>query len=206
MPNMMEYTKAAKLLSRYGIRSAECAYLPTREAAVKFASSRGPIAIKAITSRALHKTKSGIMELNLSAAAQVSGAYARISRRARRFRPYRMLGQRMVKGGLEIIVGGNTDSQFGKLIMIGLGGIYVETFRDVALRVCPISRTDAGLMIDQLRSGNVIAPDVKSHRMLEDLLLSASSMFYENDMKEMDLNPVILHDGTYDAVDIRILE
>ena len=204
MATLIDYMQAKALLDSYGIRSAESAYLDSADAAVRF-SAGGPIALKALTDKALHKTKSGLIATWLSNDAQVRVSFDEISRKASVFKPYRMLGQRMVKGGLEIIVGGSTDAQFGKMILVGLGGIYVETFRDFAMRVCPITRTDAGLMIDQLRSGGVIAPDEKSRDVLMDLLVSASRMFAENDMSELDLNPIILHDGTYDAVDIRML-
>jgi hypothetical protein len=64
---------------------------------------------------------------------------------------------------------------------------------------------DALSMVRQPRSRNVIAPDPKREKMIAELLLKASKMYNNSDVKELDLNPVILHDGTYDAVDLRMI-
>ena len=203
MAHLLEYEKARALLEKYGIRSVESKYLISGRDAAKFAEG-GNIAMKAISQKALHKTKSGLVMLNVSSD-NAEKAFAELSRKAEKYKPYRILGQRMAPGGLEIIVGGRTDEQFGKLILIGLGGIYVEVFRDFALRVCPITRHDAEAMIEQLKSKSVIAKDTGSERMLVELLLKVSKMLSENEIAELDLNPIILHDKGYDAVDLRVM-
>ena len=202
---LFDYDKAQRLLNKYKIRSIESGYVSSAESAIEFAKGK-PIVLKVLTNKALHKTKSGLIALNLYTDSEINAAFRALSRKAANFKPYKILAQRMVRSGIEVIVGGNTDPQFGKMILLGLGGIYVETFKDFSLRVCPIKRYDAQSMIEQLRSKEVIAPDQKSLRMLEELLLKTSRMFSESRMKELDLNPVILHDGTYDAVDLRMLE
>jgi succinyl-CoA synthetase beta subunit len=203
MARLLEYEKARALLEKYGIRSVDSKYLVSEKDAAKFAE-HGEIAMKAISQKALHKTKSGLVMLNVSRD-NAEKAFAELSKKAEKYKPYRILGQRMAPSGLEIIVGGRTDEQFGKLILIGLGGIYVEVFRDFALRVCPISRHDAEAMIGQLKSKSVIAKDDASERMLVELLLKVSKMLSENDIAELDLNPIILHDKGYDAVDLRVM-
>ncbi|MCL5122458.1 MAG: acetate--CoA ligase family protein [Candidatus Marsarchaeota archaeon] len=203
MARLLEYEKARALLDRYGIRSIDSRYLQSGKEAASFAE-KGNIAMKAISQKALHKTKSGLVVLNVSSD-NAEKAFAELSKKAEKYRPYRILGQRMAPSGLEIIVGGRTDEQFGKLILIGLGGIYVEVFRDFALRVCPISRHDAESMIEQLKSKSVIAKDTETERMLVDLLLKVSKMLSENDITELDLNPIILHEKGYDAVDLRVM-
>jgi acyl-CoA synthetase (NDP forming) len=202
---MMDYQSASKLLEKYGIKAVESRYVSSAEEAVKFAAGT-PIALKGMTNKALHKTKSGLIAINLKDEKEIKREFNRISRAASKFKPYRILAQHMVAGGIEIIVGGNTDQQFGKMVLLGLGGVYVETFKDVSLRACPITQYDAISMLDQLKSSHIIAPDEKQRKMISELLLKVSRMFEGNDMQELDLNPLILHDGTYDAVDIRILK
>jgi succinyl-CoA synthetase beta subunit len=202
---LLDYSYARKLMDRYGIRSVESRYVASASEAVKFAND-DPIVMKVLSQKALHKSKSGLVELDLSAEKDITNAYNRLVTKARRLKPYRIVAQRMVKNGIEIIIGGKVDAQFGKLILLGLGGIYVETFKDFSLRVCPITPYDAQAMINQLKSRHVIAPDEKSNAMIKSLLLKASKMFMENDVSEIDLNPIILHDGTYDAVDLRLLK
>ncbi len=205
MLQLMEYSKANQLLKKYGIRSVDSAYVSSAKEAAKF-SNKKPIVLKAISGKALHKSKSGLIQINLGSEKEITDAYDLLVKRAQKFKPFKIQAQKMVKNGIEIIIGGRVDQQFGKLILIGLGGIYVETFRDFALRVCPITRFDARSMLSQLKSRKVIAPDKGAEIMIESLLLKVSDMLITNDINELDLNPLILHDGTYDAVDIRILK
>ncbi|MGC9190312.1 MAG: acetate--CoA ligase family protein [Candidatus Micrarchaeia archaeon] len=201
---LMDYMEAFRLLNKYGIRSVESTYVSNADDAVKFAG-KNSIVLKVLSQKALHKSRNGLVELDLKGRESIEEAFGRLEKKAQQFKPYKILAQKMAGKGIEIIVGGKIDPQFGKLVLIGLGGIYVETFKDFALRVCPIKSSDAESMIDQLKSRNVVAPDSATRNMIVKLLVNASRMFYENDIKELDLNPVIVHDGTYDAVDLRLL-
>jgi succinyl-CoA synthetase beta subunit len=206
MAPLVDYEKAAGLLKKYGISSVRSSYVGSAEEASSFLKGDDPIVLKAISQKALHKSKSGLVKLNLRSEEEIRKAYADLVKRAKPLRPYKILAQSMLSGGLEMIIGGSVDPQFGKMVLLGLGGIYVETFKDFALRLCPISTYDAASMLRQLRSRKIIAPDNRSENMIAGLLLRASRMFTESNLSEMDLNPIILHDGRYDAVDIRLLE
>lgn len=205
MTGLVEYMEAYRLMKKYGIKTVQSAYVSSAAQAVKFAAGK-PIVLKAISGKALHKTKRGLVALNLTGDSQISAAFTHLTKAAEKYKPYKILAQHMVPQGIEVIMGGREDAQFGKLILFGLGGIYVETFKDVSIRVCPIRKTDAQSMLDDLKSKSIIAKDAKSASMLEELLMKVSRMLVENDIKELDLNPLILHDGTYDAVDLRVLE
>lgn len=200
----MDYMQAQKLLSRYGIRSVDSRYVTGAEDAVKFAS-HDAIVLKVISGRQLHKASHGLVALNLDSDDKIVSSYRDLEKKAKDLSPYKVLAQRMVGRGLEIIVGGKTDPQFGKVLLIGLGGIYVEIFRDFALRLCPVGEREARDMLYQLKSRKMIAPDDKSERMIVSILQKTSKLFLDNKIEELDLNPIILHDGTYDAVDLRML-
>ncbi|MDE1865974.1 MAG: acetate--CoA ligase family protein [Candidatus Micrarchaeota archaeon] len=201
---LVEYFEAERLLKKYKIRSVESRYVKSAEEAEKF-SAGGRIVLKAVSGKALHKSKSGLVVAGISGG-EIGKAYSALERRAAKYRPYRILAQKMVHGGIEIIIGGSEDVQFGKMILLGLGGIYVEAFKDFALRVCPINMEEALSMIRQLRSRKIIAPDRASEKMVAELILKAARMYQGGRMKELDLNPIIIHDGTYDAVDIRMIK
>ncbi len=203
----MNYNSAIKILNKYKIRNVESAIVSTYDDAVKFWNGKGMITMKVISDKALHKSKNGLVSLYLSNPKQIQDAFLILKKRALKLKlgKYKIVVQRMILGGTEIIIGGNIDQQFGKMILLGLGGIYVETFKDFALRLCPISKNEAFSMIDQLKSSNIIAHDAKSRELIASLLLKVSKMFSENDFVEMDLNPIILHDETYDAVDLRLM-
>ena len=203
---LLEYFKAKKLLDKYGIKSIDSKYASSAADAAKFAKE-SKIVLKLISDKALHKSKAGLVKVNLSGANEITAAYSDLAAKGKKLAPYRIIAQKMASGGVEIIIGGRTDPQFGKLILLGLGGIYVEVFKDFALRVCPITKADAQDMIDQLKSRNVITYNGKSTKTLTALLLSVSEMLSQNkDIEELDLNPIIIREDGYDAVDIRVLE
>jgi succinyl-CoA synthetase beta subunit len=202
---LLDYMEAYGIMQKYGIRSIESSYVKSADDAVNFAKSKS-IVLKVISQNAMHKSKSGLVVLDLNSPEKIRKAYAELEKKAQEFAPFKILAQVMAKKGIEIIIGGNTDPQFGKLILIGLGGIYVETFKDAASRVCPISSYDAKEMLLQLKSHNVIAPTPEAEKRVVDLLLKASRMFSETKISELDLNPIIINDDGYEAVDIRMIE
>ncbi|MCL5433715.1 MAG: acetate--CoA ligase family protein [Candidatus Marsarchaeota archaeon] len=200
----MDYDKAGLLLNSYGLHVVESKFVTSADDAISFANE-DEIVLKVITPKATHKTKNGLIYANLYGEEAIKKAYNSLVKRAKQFKPFEILAQPMIKNGVEIIIGGNTDRQFGKILMVGLGGIYVEVFKDVSARVCPINMYDAIAMINELKSKNIIAPNIHEEKLVKELILRVSKMFVENDIKEFDLNPIILHDKTYDIVDIRIL-
>lgn len=202
----MEYFKAKSLLDKYGIRSVESRYVASDSDAVRFAKG-GAIVLKVLSEKELHKLKAGLVKLDLEEPAEIRKAYKELESKAKRLGKYRIIAQRMAPKGIEAIFGGREDQQFGKLVLIGLGGVYVEAFKDFALRVCPITRYDAAEMIDQLKSRNVITYNGRSTAMVAKLLMDVSRLLNENPgIKELDLNPVILGESGYEVVDIRVLE
>jgi succinyl-CoA synthetase beta subunit len=202
---MLDYARAKRMLDRYGISSVRSEYVGKANEAVEFSGGK-PIVLKLISGKAVHKSREGLVKLNLSKEREISSAFAQLERKGARLRPYKILAQRMAEPGVEMIIGGNTDKQFGKTLLVGLGGIYVETFRDVALRLCPINRDDALGMLSDLKSSKIITDGGRSTEMVVALLLKVSKLLVENeDIQELDLNPVIVRDGSYDVVDIRMM-
>ncbi len=203
---LLEYDKAESIINKYGIQKPEAAYVYSKEEATAFAQ-KGKIALKVISEKALHKSKSGVIAINLDATS-AGKSYTALYSKAKRnnLSPFKILAQRMSEPGTEIIIGANTDEQFGKLILIGLGGVYVETFKDVSVRTCPINEYDATSMLRELRAYRIIAPEQRTERMLVSLLMRVSKMVASNEwIKELDLNPVIINKEGYSAVDIRIM-
>ncbi|MCL4364901.1 MAG: acetate--CoA ligase family protein [Candidatus Marsarchaeota archaeon] len=201
---LLDYFEGKKLLDRHGIKSVASRYVDSAESAVEF-SEGDPIVLKLISGKALHKSKSGLVKLDLRGT-EIKRAFAELQEKGKPLKPYRIIAQKMSKGGVEVIMGGRTDPQFGKLILLGLGGIYVEVFKDFALRACPITKQDAEEMIAQLKSRDVITFNGKNSGMVIQLLLSVSKMLMDNcRIDEIDLNPLILRENGYEAVDIRIL-
>ena len=119
--------------------------------------------------------------------------------------------QRMAgKESVELIIGGKRDAQFGQLIMLGMGGIFVEVMRDVVFRVCPITKKDAEEMICELRAYPILAgargrkPVNKA--ALVDALVKVSCLLQKENPAEFDINPLMADEKGCVAVDMRILK
>jgi Acyl-CoA synthetase (NDP forming) len=203
---LLEYDKAASLMKRFGISIPRAEYINSKEGAERFAQDKR-IALKVISDKALHKSQSGVIKLGLDSKS-AGAAYLSLHAKAvnEKLSPFKILAQEMSEPGTEIIIGTNTDKQFGKLILLGLGGIYVEVFKDVSVRACPINDYDAESMLSELKSKSVIAPDSASEKRVISLLKKVSDMVVSNEwVMELDLNPVIMHKTGYSAVDVRIM-
>jgi acyl-CoA synthetase (NDP forming) len=170
-----------------------------REAADKISGDaekiKYPVALKALGSDLAHKTDVGGVRLNISDYEELSKALAAMAADVRLKSATGFLVQEMVDGGVEVIVGGKRDPQFGPVVMVGLGGIFVELFADFQLAVAPVDMTMAGHMIQSLRGYPLLqgyrgAPpmDIESIAMLikhiSDLMANFPSI------SEIDLNPV----------------
>src|SRR3990172_4771714 len=115
-----------------------------------------PVVLKIASPDILHKTDVGGVRVGLESRQEVIDAYELMVYRARRYLPeariWGCMVQEMVQEGLEVLVGMNRDPQFGALVTFGLGGIYVETLKDVTFRVAPFSIQEAETMLSEIRA------------------------------------------------------
>ena len=123
-----------------------------------------------------------------------------------------MLVQPMVVGGSELILGGRQDPQFGAVVLIGLGGIFVEIIQEVVVRVAPITQADALEMLEELRGGQVLQGARGQARADIDAVVAAllrlSQLLSDfPEIKELDINPLrIFGEGQgCQALDARII-
>ena len=146
-----------EILKAYGIPTPLTYLARTADEAVAHAAKIGyPVAIKIASPDILHKTDVEGVRLNVSSPDAVRDAFDLMIYRTSRMRPAaEILGclvQEMIPNGRELIIGMNRDAHFGPVMMFGLGGIYVETLRDVAFRLAPFDARDAREMISSIRS------------------------------------------------------
>ena len=158
-----------------------------------------PVAVKLASSRIVHKTEVGGVQLNLPDEDAVRRAFAAIQDRlAKENKLDQMDGvlvQAMLSGGVELMVGVTQDPSFGPLIGFGLGGVHVEILRDVSFRVTPITDQDAKEMIRSIRGYRLLEgyrgsppADISA---IEDVLLRIARLVEEvPEISELDLNPV----------------
>jgi acyl-CoA synthetase (NDP forming) len=209
--------EAAEILGLYGIPMVRGVPVSDEKEAVEAARQMGfPVAMKVISQEISHKSDVGGVQLNLRSEAGVKDAYQDMIRRIRQEYPSAkiegVLIQSMVTGGRELIVGGRQDEQFGPVVLVGLGGIFVEVFGEVSVRVAPISHREAMEMIEELRG----APILKGARGLKpsdmqavvEVLLRLSQLLSDfPEIREMDINPLrvfSIREGCM-ALDVRMI-
>jgi acetate---CoA ligase (ADP-forming) len=206
-----------KLFGNYGIRMVETRLAETAQEAASVAEKIGfPVVVKLVSSTISHKSDVGGVILDVNTPEEAHSAFNRIrDSLAKIGRQNEMQGvmiQKMIKDGVELIVGVKEDPSLGHVIMFGLGGIYAELLKDTSVRLHPLRDLDAKEMIRSVKMAELLKGyrgstpmDIKS---LEELLLRLSAMVEDiPQITELDMNPVkVFPQGQgYCVVDSRIM-
>ncbi len=197
-----------KLLEKYGFTLLPYELAKNADEAVAIAKKlKYPIVLKIVSPEITHKTDVGGVKVNIKNEEMLRLAYKDVLEGARGKKIDGVLVQKMARKGVELIIGGKKDEQFGYMVMLGLGGIYVEVFRDITARICPISEADVDEMVGELKSHPILtgARGKKpiSIPALKTLLFKVCMFQSEEDIKELDLNPVVFNDEGCDIIDVR---
>jgi succinyl-CoA synthetase beta subunit len=191
--------------------------VPDAAAAVAaIATLTPPFALKIMSPDILHKSDAGGVKIGLKNAHAVEQAIHAMAAEpaimSSRIDGY--LIEEMAPAGQEMVVGAVRDPDFGPMVMVGLGGIFVEVLADVAFRICPITHLDAGDMLDELKGAAVLngarGRKPVSRDAIIDVLLKVGGedgllMRHAGDFKEADINPLIVSDSGAVAVDARFI-
>lgn len=187
----------------------------TPDEAVKLAKKmKGRVALKIVSPHILHKSDAGGVRLGLKKPEEIRNAFNEILRRAKEYKPEADIKgcvvSPMAGEGVEIIIGTKIDPQFGPVIMFGIGGILVEVVKDVSFMVLPISRTAPIKMVKEIKSYPILkgvrGRPPADQQAIARLLLKVSEIIEAYPViKEMDLNPVIVHEEGLTIVDVRII-
>jgi len=207
---------AIRVLEHYGVPVAAWRQTDdgSADAALAAAAELGyPVVIKAVAEQLVHKSDVGAVWVDLRNPEELAGAMAEIEAAvaAAGHRVESWLVQEHVRGGHEVIFGISTDPRFGPLLMFGLGGKYVEVFRDVRFGVPPLTAGEAAEMVRGIR-GLPLLEGVRGEAaadlgLLEEILLRLSQLAQRHPtIQELDLNPFLAAPGrdTAKAVDARI--
>jgi acetyl coenzyme A synthetase (ADP forming)-like protein len=207
--------EAKRLLHVHGAPECPDVLAKTEDEAVAaFRALGGKVVLKITSPDILHKTDAGGVRLHLDSEESVRQAFREIMLDAKQFDPGAdirgILVAPMAEEGLEVIIGTKTDDQFGPIIMYGLGGIMVEILKDVSFRVLPISPRSAKKMIRETKSYPILAGvrgrPPGDEKALRRLLLTVSDLIEAYpEIKEMDLNPVIIYEKGLCVADARII-
>ena len=205
------------LLAAYGIRVPDTKVIRSAEEAdAALSGLRGPFAVKVVSPEILHKSDAGGVALNLADAGAVAGAVREMSARPaiRGARVDGWLVEEMAPQGREVVIGALNDPDFGPMVMVGLGGIFVEVLKDVSFRLCPITEADARAMLAELK-GQALLDGVRGEAavdrtaLVETLLAigGANGLMTRQGaaISELDINPLIVGGNGAVAVDARVI-
>ncbi|HEX9429197.1 MAG TPA: acetate--CoA ligase [Candidatus Bathyarchaeia archaeon] len=211
----LSQTDAMSLLSAYGLPAIKTEFARTRQQAVALARKIGlPVAMKIVSPDVVHKTDIGAVKLDLNNEKDVGEAFEEILKNVKANSPSAriegVLLQNYVTGGTETIIGIHRDPKFGPLLMFGLGGIYVEAYRDVSFRLAPIRELGARNMIQQIRGGKILEgfrgqPPRDTEAIAECIERLSQLAIDLEEVQELDVNPLLAFEKGCKAVDARVI-
>ncbi len=207
--------EAKTVCMRCGIPVTNFKVAKNEAEAVKFAEEIGyPIVLKIVSPDIIHKSDVGGVVVGLKTAKDVRNAYKQILESIKKHKAdakiVGVLVQEMAPSSTEVIVGAIKDPQFGPAVMFGLGGIFVEVLKDVTFSVAPITVDEAREMITEVKA----YPLLKGYRnqppadieAIVQILLNTSRLVMEHqEIKELDLNPIMVYEKGAKTVDARII-
>ncbi len=161
------------------------------------------VALKVMSADIPHKTEAGAIKLGVRSETELATSFEEILDHAKKFKADvkidGVLVQEMAGKGVEMIIGMKRDIDFGPVIMFGLGGIFVEVFKDVSFRIPPLSMRDAREMIEEIKGSKLLMGYRGMERMDCDAIASALmsvaglSLDLGEGIRELDINPLIVY-------------
>ncbi len=212
--NLLE-PEAKAICQEYNIPVTRFKVAKKEKEAIAFAEEIGfPVVLKIVSPDVIHKSDVGGVILNLRTADKVEQAYRTILANVKTYKPNAdiagVLVQEMAPHSTEVIVGAIKDSQFGPSVMFGLGGIFVEVLKDVVFRIAPLTKQEAKSMIAEIKA----YPVLKGYRnkppldtdAIANIIVNTSRLVTDHqEIKELDLNPVMVYEKGAKVVDARII-
>lgn len=212
--NLLE-TESRDLLKEYHISLPEAELANNLDKAVEAGNRLGyPLAMKVVSPEIIHKSDAGGIKLGLNNQEDIKTAFNEIITNAEKVvKKEKILGtliSPMAKKGQECIIGMIRDAQFGPVIMFGLGGIFVEVLKDVSFRVAPLAAEDIDEMVEEIKGYKILTgirgEKPKDIAAIKNILVRLSEIVIDNpEIKEIDLNPVIVHENGASIVDSRVI-
>lgn len=199
--NLLE-EEGQEVLRAYGFPLPQSILAKTEAEAVRAAKKIGfPVVMKIASPQIIHKSDAGGVKVGMSTEKDVRDAFNTIIKNAKKYNQKAtikgILVQEMVKGGKELIIGSKLEPGFGPVIMLGMGGIYVEVLKDVTFRLAPITNREADDMINSIKTKKLLegvrGEKPSDLKKLSDLIQRLSALVTDfKEIKELDMNPVLV--------------
>ncbi len=207
--------EAQELCKKYKIRTPKTALARSEEECVSACAQIGyPVVMKIVSRQIVHKSDAGGVVVGIRGESELRDAYRGMMERIARNCPEAVIDgvliQQMLRGGVEVVVGGLKNAQFGPVVMFGLGGIYIEVFKDVEFRLAPVSHGEARRQIEATKVYKLLqgvrGQDPCDIGALCGVITGVGSMLIEHpEVSEIDFNPILCYPDGCVAVDARIV-
>lgn len=213
--NMLSIPDKETLLDAMNLKYPKSVRCRTVSDAVSAARNTGfPVAMKIASPDILHKTDAGGVRLNIKNYKELRQAFREIISSVRKYLPdVRIEGidvEKMVPQGVELIIGCKRDPQFGPVVMFGLGGIFTEVIKDVAIEIAPVVHNQARRMIESIKGYPILKgirnlTGVDLDAITEAIVTLSEFITVHSEIEEMEFNPVIAYTSGITVVDVRII-
>lgn len=211
---VLSFFDAHRLSVRYKFPLPKQMVVQSMMDALKAADQIGfPVVLKLLSPDFVHKTENHLVMRDIRSPQELSKAYHEVIERAqkakRNVRIEGILIQEYVEGDVQVIIGGKKDPSFGPVVIVGAGGIFAELLDDSVVRVCPLTLNDAEEMLSELKMKKVFEGfrgiKVDEKAVAEAILRVSALMMNESNVKEIDINPLIVLPHGVSAVDVRVV-
>ena len=200
-PNLLE-EEGQEVLKAYGLPLPSSALAANEAEAVKIAKKIGyPVVMKIASPQIIHKSDAGGVKVNLTNDGEIKDAFKAIIKNAKNYNKKAeikgVLIVEMVKGGKELIIGSKQEPGFGPVIMLGMGGIYVEVLKDVTFKLAPVTDKESDDMIASIKTQKLLQ-GVRGEKpsdiaKLSECIQRLSQLVSDfTEIKELDMNPVLV--------------
>lgn len=203
------------IVKLFGVDVPDYALVKTAEEAVEVSKEIGfPIVLKIASPDALHKSDMGGVVIGMKNVEDVERNYHKVIDNLKRNVPDArvdgVLIQKQIPEATQLIVGGIYDEQFGPTVMFGLGGVFVELFKDVSFRIAPVTETEALEMIKEIKAYPVLSGYRGSKKLdieqVARIIVNISELITNiSIIKEVELNPLFAYEKSVKAVDARVI-
>jgi 4-hydroxybutyryl-CoA synthetase (ADP-forming) len=211
--NLLE-EEGQEVLRAYGFPVPKSILATKDKEAIQAAKKIGfPVVMKIASPQIIHKSDAGGVKVGLKNPKEVRAAFKEIIKNAKKYDKKAVtkgvLVQEMVKGGKETIIGSKLEPGFGPVVMFGMGGIYVEVLKDVTFRLAPVTDTEADEMISSIKTSKLLqgvrGEKPSDTKKLSECIQRLSQLVTDfKEIKELDMNPVLVFEKGCKVVDIRI--
>jgi len=206
--NLLSFKETKQLFKKHNISIKGTGLFEKKQDALIYANKIGfPVVLKVYSDKVIHKTEENAVITNIQNDKEFKKSFTFLDRKFKDKEG--IIVQKQFKGR-ELVIGLNYDKTFGPVIMVGLGGIFVEVLNDVSFRLCPLKKRDAKEMLEELKGYRILQSFRGSKKVnlnkLQELLVNLSKfLLKEKNIHSVDFNPIFIDEKEINIADFRII-